>query len=83
MPTRQAAPKSAYRIRNWKQYNEALVRSGSLTLRVDQETLRTWRYQGPSRRGAQFRFSDLATECLLRIADSITSRSHDRLGTAL
>ena len=55
MPARQAAPKPAYRIRNWKQYNDALVRRGSLTLWVDQETLRAWRYQGPSRRGAQFR----------------------------
>ena len=55
MPARQAAPKPAYRIRNWKQYNDALVRRGSLTLWVDQETLRAWRYQGPSQRGAQFR----------------------------
>ena len=67
MPTRQAAPKSAYRIRNWKQYNDALVRRGSLTLWVDQETLQAWRYQGPSRRGAQFRFSDPAIECLLTL----------------
>ena len=51
MPARQAAPKPAYRIRNWKQYNDALVRRGSLTLWVDQDTLRAWRYQGPSPAG--------------------------------
>ena len=67
MPARQAAPKSAYHIRNWKQYNDALVRRGSLTLWVDQEMLQTWRYQGPRQRGAQFRFSDLAIECLLTL----------------
>jgi hypothetical protein len=67
MPARQAAPKSTYRIRNWKQYNDALVRRGSLTLWVEQETLRAWRYHGPTRRGAQFRFSDLAIECLLTL----------------
>ena len=67
MPARQAAPKSAYLIRNWKQYNDALVRRGSLTLWVEQETLQAWRYQGPSQRGAQYRFSDLAIECLLTL----------------
>jgi hypothetical protein len=67
MPARKTAPKSTYRIRNWKQYNDALVRRGSLTLWVDQETLQAWRYQGPSQRGAQFQFSDLAIECLLTL----------------
>jgi hypothetical protein len=67
MPARQAASKPAYRIRNWKQYNDALVRRGSLTLWVEQETLRVWRYQGPTQRGAQFQFSDLAIECLLTL----------------
>jgi Transposase DDE domain len=67
MSSPQAAPKSTYRIRNWKQYNDALVRRGSLTLWVDQDTLRAWRYQGPARRGAQFEYSDLAIECLLTL----------------
>ncbi len=67
MPSRQAAPTSSYRIRNWKQYNDALVRRGSLTLWVDREMLQAWRYQGPSQRGAQFRFSDTAIECLLTL----------------
>jgi Transposase DDE domain len=67
MPARQAAPKPAYRIRNWSQYNDALVRRGSITLWVDQDTLQAWRYQGPTRRGAQFEYSDLAIECLLTL----------------
>src|SRR3982750_3331641 len=67
MPARQAAPKPAYRIRNWKTYNDALVRRGSLTLWVDQDTLRAWRHQAPARRGAQFEYSDLAIECLLTL----------------
>jgi hypothetical protein len=67
MPARQAAPKPTYRIRNWNDYNDALVRRGSLTLWVDQAALQAWRYQGPARRGAQFRFSDLAIECLLTL----------------
>ena len=67
MPAQKAAPKSAYGIRNWKEYNESLVRRGSLTLWVDPEVLQAWRYQGPSQRGAQSRFSDLAIECLLTL----------------
>jgi Transposase DDE domain len=67
MPTHQAAPTATYRIRNWKQYNDALVNRGSLTLWVDQDTLRAWRYQGPARRGAQFEYSALAIECLLTL----------------
>ena len=67
MPSRQAAPTPSYRIRNWKQYNDALVRRGSLTLWVDRAMLQAWRYQGPSQRGAQFRFSDTAIECLLTL----------------
>src|SRR4051812_1458056 len=67
MPAHQDAPKPAHRIRNWNEYNDALVRRGSLTLWVDQGTLQAWRHRGPSQRGAQFRFSDLAIECLLTL----------------
>ena len=67
MPARQAAPKPAYRIRNWNEYNDSLVRRGSLTLWVEQGTLQAWRYRGPSQRGAQLQFSDLAIECLLTL----------------
>src|SRR5262245_12288076 len=67
MPARPAPAKPVYRIRNWSQYNDALVRRGSLTLWVEQATLRAWRYQGPLQRGAQFQYSDLAIECLLTL----------------
>jgi hypothetical protein len=67
MPARQADPKPSYRIRNWKQYNDALVDRGSLTLWVDRDALRSWRYDGPTQRGAQFEYGDLAIECLLTL----------------
>ena len=67
MPTRKAATKPVYRIRNWKQYNDALVTRGSLTLWVDQASLQAWRYQGPAQQGAQFRYSDTAIECVLTL----------------
>ena len=67
MPARQAPKKATYRVRNWKQYNDALVRRGSLTLWVEEATLDAWRYQGPTQQGAQFQYSDLAIECLLTL----------------
>ena len=67
MPARSTTKQFVYRVRNWKQYNDALVRRGSLTLWIEQETLEAWRYQGPTRQGAQFESSDLAIECLLTL----------------
>jgi hypothetical protein len=67
MPARSTPKTTIYRTRNWKQYNDALVRRGSLTLWVDDAELDAWRYQGPTRQGAQFEYSDLAIECLLTL----------------
>src|SRR3954454_6614615 len=67
MPARHAPKKAVYRIRNWEQYNRALVRRGSLTLWVEQDTIQAWRYQGPAQRGAQYENSDTAIECLLTL----------------
>jgi hypothetical protein len=67
MPARKATTKPIYRIRNWKQYNDALVNRGSLTLWVDQAALQAWRYRGPAKRGGQFDYSDTAIQCLLTL----------------
>jgi IS5 family transposase len=67
MPTRRATSKPVYRIRNWKQYNDALVNRGSLTLWVDRAALQAWQYQGPPQQGAQFRYSDTAIQCVLTL----------------
>ncbi|HMB03421.1 MAG TPA: IS5 family transposase [Isosphaeraceae bacterium] len=77
--------KPVYRIRNWNQYNNALVRRGSLTLWVDQDTLQAWRYQGPTQRGAQFEYSDTAIECLLTLRSvyHLTLRATEGFATSL
>jgi IS5 family transposase len=59
--------KAVYRIRNWREYNQALVRRGSLTVWVDQASLDTWVYQGPAQWGGQYVYSDTAIQCLLTI----------------
>ncbi len=59
--------KATYRIRNWREYNQALVPRGSLTVWVDQESLDAWGYQGPARWGGQYVYSDAAIQCLLTL----------------
>jgi DDE family transposase len=83
--TSKAPTKAAYRVRNWKKYDAALVRRGSLTLWVEEATLQAWRYQGPTQRGAQFQDSDTAIECLLtlRAVYRLTLRATEGLAGSL
>jgi hypothetical protein len=59
--------KTPYRIRNWPAYNAALIARGSLTLWVDEEAVRAWRYTGPTQRGAQYVYADAAIKCVLTL----------------
>jgi Transposase DDE domain len=59
--------KTPYRIRNWPQYNAALIGRGSLTLWVDEEAIKAWRYTGPPQRGAQYVDTDAAIKCVLTL----------------
>src|SRR3954463_649711 len=59
--------KAAYRIRNGAEYNQALVTRGSLTIWVDERSLRACHHDGPPRWGARFVYSDTAIQCLLTI----------------
>jgi hypothetical protein len=63
----QATGKAVYRVRNWAEYNAALVERGSLTVWIDQQALDAWHYQGPPRWGARFVYSDLAIQLLLTL----------------
>jgi transposase len=59
--------KTPYRIRNWPAYNAALIGRGSLTLWIDEDAIRSWRYSGPTQRGAQYHYSDAAISCVLTL----------------
>ncbi len=61
------AQKTQYRIRNWSEYNRALIQRGSLTLWVDEAALAAWHYTGPRQRGAQYVYSDSAIRCVLTL----------------
>lgn len=62
--------KSTYRLRNWKEYNSALVKRGSLTLWIDQEIVKTWRNPAPRRqRGKPRTYTDTAILCMATLAE--------------
>ena len=62
--------KRQYRIRNWRDYNSALVRRGSLTLGVEQGVVGRWRdTAAPLRRGRRRLYSDLAITCALTLRE--------------
>jgi IS5 family transposase len=58
---------AVYRIRNWREYNHALVRRGSLTVWIDGQSLDAWSYQGPAQWGGQYVYGDMAIQCLLTL----------------
>lgn len=57
-----------YRIRNWSDYNRALVKRGSLTLWFDENAIQNWHHVESSRKqGRQNIYSDMAIECMLTL----------------
>ena len=60
--------KQQYRIRNWAEYNAALVRRGSITFWVDEAALAGWQNQHQSgRRGASCTYTESAMVCALTL----------------
>lgn len=59
---------STYRIRNWPEYNAALIQRGSFTLWLDEAMLERWyNTEKSGRQGASNRYSDLAIQCALTL----------------
>lgn len=57
--------KATYRLRNWREYNAALIQRGSLTLWVSEEALGAWYdHAHTGRRGAPRTYSDTAIMCM-------------------
>ncbi len=62
--------KRQYRLRNWGQYNKALVQRGSLTLWVSDEIIAQWRErQRTGRRGTPRTYSDTAILCMATVEE--------------
>jgi IS5 family transposase len=62
--------KRNYRLRNWKQYNKALVQRGSLTLWISDEMLNLWlNQQKTGKRGRSNTYSDIAISCMATLKE--------------
>ncbi len=67
---KDTSKKKPYRIRNWHDYNTALVQRGSLTLWLNQDVLRDWHTQTRTgKRGKPRLYTDQAIACALRLKE--------------
>ena len=62
--------KQLYRIRNWTDYNRALIARGSLTLWIDTRSTDAWTDSScPARRGRRRTYTDAAIVCALLLRE--------------
>jgi hypothetical protein len=62
---KQKTSKKQYRIRNWHEYNEALVNRGSLDVWISKEGKEKWYAEPTGAQGAQQIYSDVAISVVL------------------
>jgi hypothetical protein len=68
MPKRKntrSRPKTLYRVKNWSEYDQALVQRGSLTIWLSDDFEKSWQYAGEKQRGSQFDYSVQAITIML------------------
>jgi len=65
----QLRPKTLYRVKNWSEYDKALVQRGSLTFWLSDDFQKTWLYVGEKQRGSQFDYSDQAIRLMLTVKE--------------
>ena len=67
MATKQ---KLRYKITNWREYNDSLVRRGDITVWFNEDAVEKWEHPNDSIKvGRPFKYSDTAIECLLTIRE--------------
>ena len=65
----QSRRKELYRVKNWSEYEKALVQRGSITFWLSDDIEQTWLYVGEKQRGSQFDYSDKAIEIMLTLKE--------------
>jgi hypothetical protein len=61
--------KRLYRVRNWPEYEKALIQRGSIIFWLSDDFEKVWLYAGERQRGSQFEYSDKAIEIMLTIKE--------------
>jgi len=60
-PTKpHSRPKTLYPVKNWSEYDRALVQRGSITFWLSEDFEERWRYVGEKQRGSQYDYSQQA-----------------------
>jgi len=62
-------PKTLYRVKNWSEYDKALVQRGSITFWMSDDFEKTWKYAGEKQRGSQFDYADQAILVMLTVKE--------------
>lgn len=65
----QPRSKVLYRLKNWSEYDKALVQCGSITFWMSEEFEKTWMYAGEKQRGSQFDYSNEAILVMLSVKE--------------
>ena len=65
----QPRPKALYRVKNGSEYDQALVRRGSITFWLSDDFEKTWLYTGEKQRGSQFDYTDQAILVMLTVKE--------------
>ena len=66
-PHRHPKYKTAYRVKNWHEYDKALRDRGDITLWISQDAVEAWTPPQTGKRGAQPVYSDIAIETALSL----------------
>jgi hypothetical protein len=67
--TTPSRPKTLYRVKNWPEYDKALVQRGSITFWMSDDFEKTWMHTGEKQRGSQFDYSDQAILVMLTVKE--------------
>jgi hypothetical protein len=62
-------PKTLYRVKNWSEYDKALVQRGSITFWMSDDFEKTGLHTGKKQRGSQFDYSDQAILVMLTVKE--------------
>ena len=66
-PHRHPTDKTAYRVKNWHAYDQALRERGDMTLWISQDAITTWTPPMTGTRGAQTIYAAIAIETALTL----------------
>jgi IS1 family transposase len=82
----QGAREARYRVTNWREYNESLVRRGDITFWFDSDVIAAWEHANAEWKvGRPYVYSDLAIETLLTLRElfRLPYRQTEGLGRSL